>query len=132
MALSLEKQLQAVKKEIESLSKKLNKITDTILKEKKPAKKTTTRKTSAKKKSTPKKKAAVKKAVAKKTIKKTAGAVSAPEAVYKIISGSKKGVDVATLMKKTRFNKRKVYDTVKVLKKRSKVKSIGIGVYGKA
>jgi hypothetical protein len=126
MALSLEKQLQAVKKEIEALSKKLNKITDTILKEKKPA-----RKTSAKRKSTPKKKVAVKKSVARKTIKKTAGAATAPEAVYKIISRSKKGVDVATLMEKTGFNRRKVYDTVKVLKKRGKVKSIGIGVYGK-
>jgi hypothetical protein len=132
MVLSLEKQLQAVKKEIESLSKKLNKITDTILKEKKPARKTTTRKTSAKKKTMPKKKVAVKKSVVKKITKKTAGAATAPEAVYKIISRSKKGVDVATLMEKTGFNVRKIYDTVKVLKKRGKVKSIGKGVYGKA
>jgi hypothetical protein len=30
------------------------------------------------------------------------------------------------------FNKRKIYDNVKVLKKRGKVKSIGNGIYGKA
>jgi sugar-specific transcriptional regulator TrmB len=35
-------------------------------------------------------------------------------------------------MEKTGFNRRKVYDTVKVLKKRGKVKSIGNGVYRKA
>ncbi|MBT7087987.1 hypothetical protein HN928_03390 [bacterium] len=115
MALSIKKQLQAVKKEIETLSKKLNKLADAIQKEKKPAKKTTTKKISAKKKSTPKKKVAVKKAVAKKTIKKTTKITTAIDTINKIISRSKKGVDVATLMEKTGFNKRKVYDTVKVV-----------------
>jgi TolA-binding protein len=132
MALSLEKQLQAVKKEIETLSKKLNKLADAIQKEKKPTRKKPTKKTSSKKKTTTKKKVAVKKAVAKKTIKKSTEVATAIDTINKIISRSKKGVDVATLMKKTGFNKRKVYDTVKVLKKRGKVKSIGIGVYGKA
>jgi hypothetical protein len=35
-------------------------------------------------------------------------------------------------MEKTGFNKRKIYDNVKVLKKRGKIKSAGIGVYVKA
>ena len=43
----------------------------------------------------------------------------------------KKGADVATLMKKTNFNRRKIYDNVKMLKKQGKIKSAGIGVYVK-
>jgi hypothetical protein len=35
-------------------------------------------------------------------------------------------------MGKTGFNKRKIYDNVKVLKKRGKIKSVGTGVYLKA
>ncbi len=123
----------AVKKEVEALTKKLSQITDAILQEKKPAKKkTATKKTAAKKKATPKKKVAVKKPSTKKTTKKAVKTATASETVYKAIPGSKKGIDVATLIKKTGFNRRKIYDNVKVLKKQGKVKSVGTGVYGKA
>ena len=138
MALDLEKRLKTAKKEVEDLIKKLNKIKDVILKELKPAKKasakkkTVIKKKAAAKKTTPKKKVAVKKLVAKKTAKKTAGAATALETVYKAIPKSKKGVDVATLMGKTGFNRRKIYDNVKVLKKQGKIKSVGMGIYTKA
>jgi len=131
MALNFEKQLKSVKKEIETLGKKLIKLTDSIQKDKKAAKKTPARKTSVKKKTTSKKKVAVKKTIAKKTTKKAVKTITASETVYKAIPGGKKGVDVATLIKKTGFNRRKIYDNVKVLKKQGKVKSVGTGVYGK-
>ncbi|MBW1892610.1 MAG: hypothetical protein JRI91_02770 [Deltaproteobacteria bacterium] len=121
-----------MKKEIETLGKKLIKLTDSIQKGKKAAKKTPARKTSVKKKTTLKKKVAVKKTIAKKTAKKAVKTATASETVYKAIPRSKKGVDVATLIKKTGFDRRKIYDNVKVLKKQGKVKSVGTGVYGKA
>jgi len=43
----------------------------------------------------------------------------------------RKGIDVSTLMEKTGFNRRKIYDNAKILKKRGKIKSMGMGVYVK-
>ncbi|MBW1893889.1 MAG: hypothetical protein JRF40_10420 [Deltaproteobacteria bacterium] len=143
MALDLDKKLKSVKKEIESLIKKLSKITDVILKEIKPTKKKTTKKAPAKKKTAAKKKttkkapakkktAATKKVAAKKTAKKKAGTATASKTVYTTISRSKKGVDVTALMKKTGFNRNKIYNAVKALKKQGEIKSVGPGVYTKA
>ena len=73
------------------------------------------------------KKVAVKKPASKKPVKLTAA-----NTVLGVIKRSKKGVDVSTLMQKTGFNKRKIYDNVKILKTRGKIKSTGIGVYMKA
>ena len=72
------------------------------------------------------KKVIVKKTIAKKTVKLTAA-----DTLFGIIKRYKKGVDVATLMEKTGFNRRKIYDNVKLLKKQGKIKSSGIGVYVK-
>jgi hypothetical protein len=148
MALNLEKTLQDVKKEIEALNKKLIKLTDSILKEKKPAKKTPTKKTAVKKKTVIKKKVVAKKKVAKKipakkaapkkktvskkTTKKTAEAPTAFDTVIGIISKSKKGVDTATLIKKTGFDAKKVANIIYKAKKRKLVKSSAKGVYVKA
>ena len=49
--------------------------------------------------------------------------------VLAIITGSKKGVDGATLRKKTGFEGRKIRDIVYRLKKRGKIKVEGKGVY---
>lgn len=79
-------------------------------------------KKSAPKKSTPKK-TAPKKAPVKKT---------ASDTVLIIINRSKKGVDSATLAKKTGFDKKKIANIVFKLRKQGKVKSISKGVYAKA
>ena len=142
MLLNLDKKLKSVKKEVESLVKKLAKISDGIQKEVQTALKKKTKKTPSKKKTSGKKKVAAKKAplkkkaVKKKPVKKTAQkkavAETASQKVYKTISNSKKGIDVPTLIKKTGFNRNKIYNAVKALKKQGKVKSIGTGVYKKA
>jgi hypothetical protein len=87
--------------------------------------------------SKPAKKAAVKKAVPKsKPVKKAAPKkvvkVTAAETVFAVIKKSKKGVDTATLMEKTGFNRVKIANNVKVLKKKGLVKSPEKGVYVKA
>ncbi len=58
--------------------------------------------------------------------------VSDSDAVLAIIKRFKKGVDGATLRKKTGFEGRKMRDIVYRLKKRGKIKTVGNGVYLKA
>ena len=60
----------------------------------------------------------------KKTVKLTA-----TDTVFGIIKRYRKGVDVATLMKKTGFIRNKIYNNVKVLKKQGKIKSEQKGFY---
>ena len=67
-----------------------------------------------------------KKKVAKKTKKTTA-----IDTVFTIIKKSKKGVDAATLKKKTGFDDKKVWNNVNTLKRKGKIKSAGRGVYVK-
>jgi hypothetical protein len=113
---NLVRDLQAVNKDLKALSKKIDKMIVEVgtLEKPKSAKRTVA-------KAKP-----VKKVVAKKTAKLTAA-----DSLFGIIKRYKKGADVATLMKKTDFNRRKIYDNVKVLKKQGKIKSAGIGVYVK-
>lgn len=54
------------------------------------------------------------------------------DAVLAIIKRFKKGVDGATLRKKTGLEGRKMRDIVYRLKKRGKIKTVGNGVYLKA
>jgi len=58
-------------------------------------------------------------------------ATKAVDVVYKAISSSKKGVDLATLAKKTGFEKRKIQNAIYRLKKQGKVRSVAKGVYMK-
>ena len=134
---NLKKNLQAVNREIKALSKKVDRMIVTVVKldkpkvvKAKPVKKTVAKAKPVKKvaaQKAPVKKVAVKKPAAKKPVKLTAA-----DTVLGVIKRYRKGVDVSTLMEKTGFNKRKIYDNVKVLKKRGKIKSAGIGVYVKA
>ena len=82
------------------------------------------RNAAAKPKKAAPRKAAPKKAPAKKAVKETAA-----NAVLKIITRSKNGVDSATLAKKTGFDKKKLANIVFKLRKQGKVKSVGRGVY---
>jgi len=74
----------------------------------------------------PAKKAPSKKAAPKKTGK------TAVDTVLTTIGRYKKGVDSATVIKKTGFNKQKVYNIVSGLKKQGKIKAVGKGMYIKA
>ena len=114
---NLIKNLRATSKDLKALLKKVDKIVVGVGKLEKPK---------AAKKATAKAKP-VKKVVAKQTAKLTAA-----DTLFGIIKRFKKGTDVATLMKKTGFNKRKIYDNVKILKKQGKIRTAGIGVYVKA
>ena len=114
---NLIKNLQAANKDLKALSKKVDKLIVEVGKLEKPK---SVKKTVAKAKP-------VKKVVAKKTAKLTAA-----DTLFGIIKRFKKGTDVATLMEKTGFNRRKIYDNVKILKKQGKIKTAGIGVYVKA
>ena len=120
------KDLRAANKDLKALSKKVDKLivkTEKLEKPKtkaikvKPAKKIVT-------KAKPVKKFVTKKATAKKPAK-----LKAADTVFGIIKRYRKGVDVATLIKRTGFIRRKIYDNVKILKKQGKIKSEQKGVY---
>jgi hypothetical protein len=69
---------------------------------------------------------------AKKAIAKKPTRVSASETVLAIIKSSRKGIDTATLKKKTGFEGRKVGDIIFRLRKQGKIKSERKGLYVKA
>lgn len=71
------------------------------------------------------------KAAAKASKKKTATVPTAAETVFQIISRSKKGVNMATLMKKSGYDRKKVANLIYKLGKQGKIKSIDKGVYVK-
>ena len=134
--MTIKKDLKAIKKEIKALSKKAEKIYAVVSKFKKPkpvkkvakakpVKKTVAKKTSPKSK--PAKKAAVKKPAAEKVVR-----VTASDTVFAVIKKSKNGVNTATLVEKTGFNRQKIYYSVKILKKKGMVKSPQKGIYVKA
>ena len=111
----MEKDLKAVTKELKNLAQKTDKIIKRLEKLEKAQ--------AAKK---PKAKAA-KKAIAKKPTK-----LSASGTVLAIIKRSRKGIDTATLEKKTGFKGRKIRDTIFRLRKQGKIKSERKGIYVKA
>jgi len=78
------------------------------------------------------KKSQVKAKPAKKIVRKIAGKKSAIKTILNLIEKRKRGIDVATLKKKTGFGGRKIYDNVHRLKKQGKIKGAGKGVYVKA
>ena len=121
---NLKKDLQVVNKELKALAKKTESLLKAVDKFEKPKAKPAKAKAVKK---TPAKKAAPKKPVPKK-----AKPATAADTILAIINRSKKGVNVSTLKEKTGFNKRKIYNNVKILKKRGKIKSVGRGVYLKA
>ena len=126
---NLKKNLQAVNRELKALAKKVDKLVVAVgkLEKAKAAKKP---KAKAVKKKPMKKTVAKKVAVKKPTAKKTTKTVI--DTVLAIIERSNKGVNTATLMKKTGFNERQIHNNVYKLKKQGKIKSVGRGLYLKA
>jgi len=107
---SITKSLKAMTRQTEEMVKRLDKLekTQTV---KRPKVKTKSAQ-----------KTAVKKQVKKRAI----------DTLLSIIIKSRKGVDAATLKKKTGFEGWKLYDNIHRLKKQGKIKSVGKGVYMKA
>jgi len=138
----LKKDLQAVKRDIKALGKKLEKLlkahvpmpkTKKVIKKKVVKKAKAVKKAPAKKapaKKAPAKKASAKKAPAKKAVaRKKAPQATATDKILKIIKGSKKGVDVPTLKKKTGFDDKKVRNIIFRASKEGKIKKSGRGIY---
>jgi predicted Rossmann fold nucleotide-binding protein DprA/Smf involved in DNA uptake len=111
--MTLQKDLQAVNRELKKLITKTNKLISEVseIESKKAELKTS--------KSTTKKAPAAKKASAQTDTEK----------VIKIIKGLKKGVGPKTLMKKTGFNEKKIYNILYRATKSGKIKKIDRGIY---
>ena len=120
----MKKELQSVKKDLNTLAKRVDKLVAAL--QKADAKKSV--KTKAVKKSAPKKTVA-KKAATKKAATKKA---TAADIVFKAIARLKKGTDTAGLVKKTGYDKKKVANIIFKLKKQGKITSPKKGLYVKA
>jgi hypothetical protein len=70
--------------------------------------------------------------VTKKRVATRRRRFSAIDTVLGLIRASRKGVDTATLKKKTGFNEKKIWDIVNRAKRQGKVKALRKGVYAKA
>ena len=117
------KDLQALNKDIKALEKKMEKLITAAEKSERPkvAKKATAKPVKAK---------ITKKAPAKKAPpKKRPAQPTATDQVLNIINRSKKGVNAATLMKKTGFNLKKITNILQRTYKQGKIKGVGKGVY---
>ena len=111
----LKRDLQSVLKSLRALTQKTDKMIKQL---EKPEKAQAAKKPKAKKAGKP---------VAKKVIKAAAGGT-----VLAIIKRSRKGVDKATLIKKTGFEDKKVRDITYRLMKQGKIKRDLKGLYVKA
>ena len=119
----LKRDLQAVKKDIVALQKKMEKLLKAYERPGKPK--------AAKKPKRKAVKAKPKRAVKarKTTRRRKAPAMTATEQVLKIIGRSRKGVDVPMLKTKTGFDDKKVRNIVFRASKEGKIKKVGRGVY---
>jgi len=118
--MTIKKELMAMKKDITAIGKKLEKLLKAV--DKSGTKVTKASKTKAAKVKSVKK--ALKAPAKKKAVKATA-----TDQILKIINRSKKGVDTATLMKKTGFNQKKVTNILQRTFKAGKIKRAAKGIY---
>jgi len=119
---ALERNLQSVVKSLKALTQKTEKIAKILdrLEKAKPVKK-------PRAKVRVKAKPAKKRVTRKVAVKRTLATVS--DTVMSIIKGSRKGVDSATLERKTGFNNQKIRNNIFKLTKQGKIKRVGRGVY---
>ena len=119
----LKKDLQSLQKDIKALEKKMDKLIAAAEKSEKP-------KAVKKLKAKPIKAKVTKKAPAKKApAKKGPVKLTATDQLLEIIKGSKKGVDIKTLVEKTSFNQKKVTNILQRTYKQGKIKRVDKGVY---
>ncbi len=119
--MTIKKELTALQKDITAIGKKLEKLLKAVEKSEK-AKVTKASKPKAVN-AKPAKKAP------KALVKKKAVGVTATDQVLKIINRLKKGVDTATLMKKTGFDEKKVANILYRSFKAGKIKRADKGIY---
>jgi hypothetical protein len=119
--MTIKKELTALQKDITAIGKKLEKLIKAVEKNEK-AKVTKASKAKAVKAKSAKK--APKVPAKKKAVKATA-----TDQVLKIINRLKKGVDTATLMKKTGFDEKKVANILYRSFKAGKIKRADKGIY---
>jgi len=124
MAKDIEKDLMALNEEVKAVAKRIEDLTEMIGN---LGKAESTKPKAVKKKAPAKKKAAAEKPSPKKPAKKTDRDI-----VLGFIQRTKKGINTATLVKKTGFNQKKVANIVFQLKKQRKIQSPEKGVYSKA
>ncbi len=119
--MTIKTELTAMTKDLTAISKKL----DNLLKAVEKSEKATVTKASKAKavKAQPAKKAP------KAPAKKKAVTVTATDQVLKIINRSKRGVDTATLMIKTGFDRKKVTNIIHRTFKQGKIKKTDRGIY---
>ena len=113
--MTITKDLQAISNKLTKLAEKAEKLAAALEKAEKPPAKSLKPKTKAK--------AAAKKAPVK-AAKKTD-----TDRLIAIINRSKKGVDTATLMKKTGFNQKKVRNMLNRTYKQEKITRVKKGIY---
>ena len=113
--MTITKDLQAISKELTKLVKQTEKLSAALEKAEKPNSKSIKPKTKAK---------AVTKKAPVRAAKKTD-----TDKVLEIINRSKKGVDTATLMKKTGFNQKKVRNMLNRTFKQGKITRVAKGIY---
>ena len=113
--MTMTRDLQVISKELIKLVKKIEKLAAALEKAEKP--KATSVKTKAKAK-------AVSKKAPVKAAKKTD-----TDKLLEIINRSRKGVDTATLMKKTGFNQKKVRNMLNRTYKQGKITRVEKGIY---
>jgi predicted Rossmann fold nucleotide-binding protein DprA/Smf involved in DNA uptake len=113
--MTLTMDLQAISKELTKLVKQIENLAAELGKAEKPA--------GISVKTTAKSKAVTKKAPAK------GGKITDTDKVLAIINRSKKGVDTATLMKKTGFDQKKVRNMLNRTYKQGKITRVEKGIY---
>ncbi len=118
----LKRDLQAVKRDIKALEKKMEKLLKAYEKPRpKAAKKAKRRVVKARTK---------RRAVAKKAKgRRRAPQMTATEQILRIVRRSRKGVDVPTLKAKTGFQDKKVRNIIFRASKEGKIKKVGRGIY---
>jgi hypothetical protein len=117
------KDLQALNKDVKAISRKM----ETLIKEFNKGKKAkVTKKVTAK----PARLKTIKRLPAKKApAKKRTAKLTATDQVLKILRGRKKGVNAATLMKKTGFDNKKIRNILHRTYNQGKIKRVGKGIY---
>jgi hypothetical protein len=113
--MTITRDLQAVSKELTKLAKQAEKLAVTIGKTEKP-------------KASPAKTNTKAKAVSQKSPAK-GGKQTDTDKVLAILKRSKKGVDTASLMKKTGFNQKKVRNILQRTYKQGKIKRVEKGIF---
>ena len=113
--MTITKDLQTVSKELTKLVNQIEKLTAALETAEKPKAKSVNPKTKAK--------AATKKAPVK------AAKITDTDKLLAIINRSKKGIDTATLMKKTGFDQKKVRNMLNRTYKQGKITRVEKGIY---